>query len=472
MKVRPLTRSTANIAPPPEPRILQFGGGNFLRAFLDWMVELMNQKIAFGAGLLVVKPTSGGSYEDWQQQDGLFFVGERGLKDGHIQESFLLISCIAGILSPYEDFPAFLQSAAIPGIELVVSNTTEAGIVYNPEDRFDDRPAGSFPGKLAQWLYQRYQHFEGEATRGVTVLPCELIEDNGRQLKNIVRRLAEKWKLDPGFGHWLEEHNRFCNTLVDRIVPGAPKPEELPAIQAGTGFTDQRLVLAEPYHLWLIEGDEDVEAAFPAREAGLQVRIVNDLTPYRTLKVRILNGAHTAMVPLGLLRGLETVREFIEDEELGDFLRKIITEEIIPSLEHDRQEALSYATTTIERFRNPFIHHRLADIALNSTAKFSSRLLPTFEAYYQRYHHLPRRLTRALAALVRFYGHPWRGRKLPVKDSPEAIAWFKKAWQEKSTEAVARKALSYWQFSKPLAVALEKELGQMLQEWDSTNTEG
>lgn len=466
MKDKPLNRSTARIPAAPPPRILQFGGGNFLRAFFDWMVEVMNDKTSYHGGVIVVKPTPGGAYPDWQAQDGLFFVGQRGFEAGAVVENYRLITCVAAINSPYEDFDDFLATAALPGIELVVSNTTEAGLSYHPADRLDDRPAASFPGKLTQWLYHRYTFFGGEAAKGVTVLPFELIEDNGRQLKAIVRELATAWQLEPGFFRWLDQHNRFCNTLVDRIVPGAPAGEERPAIEALTGFADRRLVLAEPYHLLVIEDDQREASVFPARTAGLNVHVVEDITPFRTLKVRILNGAHTAMVPLGLLHGLETVREVIEDEELGDFVRQLISEEIIPTLDHQRQEAIGYANATIERFRNPFLHHRLSDIALNSSAKVTARLLPTFEAYYRQYGEPPRRLTRALAAFIRFYGSRWKGRQLPVRDTPEAIAWFGKAWQGDSLEEVARRALAYWPFSAPLRQVLEKAVTTALKQLD------
>lgn len=465
MDLLPLTRHSAAVPPAPPPRILQFGGGNFLRAFADWMVEVMNEKTDYGAGIIVVKPTPGGSYQNLDRQEGLYHVGLRGREGGKVAETYRLIACITETVSPYSHFERFLQTATIPGMALIVSNTTEAGITYRVEDRLSDVPAASFPGKLTQWLYHRFRHFTGNPERGVVVLPCELIEKNGDELQQIVRRLAAGWNLEKDFLRWLEQSCTFCNTLVDRIVPGAPAPEELASLQKRIGFTDRQLVLAEPYHLWVIEGGENVEAKFPAPAAGLNVRFVDDLTPFRTLKVRILNGAHTAMVPVGLLSGLTTVREALEDPRVGPFIHQAITEEIIPSLGLPAAAALDYAEATIERFLNPFLHHRLADIALNSTAKFTARLLPTFEGYYRKFGRPPERLTLALSALIRFYGPPWQRRPLPVRDTPEAVAYFQRSWQRSSMEEVAQKALDYWPFSMPLKEALEQEVPLALKQW-------
>ena len=460
-----LNRATAHTPPPPPVKILQFGGGNFLRAFTDWMVDLMNERIGYGGSVLIVKPTPGGAYPELERQEGLFHVCLRGISGGERVEDCRLISAVSRQINPYAHFSAFLESAELESIEVIVSNTTEAGIAFREADRLTDRPAISFPGKLTQWLYHRYRHFGGSAESGCAVLPCELIVQNGGRLRELVLRYAGRWGLEPSFASWLFAHVPFYNTLVDRIVPGFPKADAS-GIQAALGYRDDLLVAAEPYHLWAIEGDGKIQKIFPGDRAGLNMHFVEDLTPQRTLKVRLLNGAHTAMVPVGILAGLTGVRETVGHPVIGPFVRRLLFKEIIPSLDHDRAEAEAYAESVLERFCNPFIHHRLADIALNATAKFSSRLQPSLEAYYRKQGELPPPLVFALAALIRFYKGELHGRTLPVRDTEAAVMHFREAWQEGDITSTARRALSLWNFPNGLKLALEGEVASRLSEID------
>jgi tagaturonate reductase len=453
-----LNRQTAGCGPAPQPRILQFGGGNFLRAFLDWMVDLMNERVGFQGSALIVKPTAGGAYKALDRQDGLFHVCLRGVTDGETIDQCRLVQSVHSYVHPYLDFERYLRTAEMPELRLVVSNTTEAGIAYRQEDMLEDRPAPSFPGKLTQWLFHRYRHFEGSPAGGCIVLPCELIEQNGKELRKIVFRHAERWALEDGFLHWLRQHVMFCNTLVDRIVPGYPQ-QESQEVEERIGFRDELLTVAEPYHLWAIEGGGELLQHFPAPQAGLNVRIVDDLTPYRTLKVRLLNGAHTAMVPVGLLAGLHTVRDVMEDPLAGAFIKKLLYDEIIPILDNPASEARDYAGTVIDRFLNPFVRHQLADIALNSTAKFAARLQPSLEQYHAQKKCLPQRLVFSLAALITFY----RGNGAPLRDEPAAIDHFKKAWAKETLFETSRHALSFWDIAPELKPVLAKEVSGYLQ---------
>jgi len=454
MKV--LNRSAADVPAAPPEKIIQFGGGNFLRAFADWIVDVMNEEQNFQAGVLVVKPTPGGSYRDLDDQGGLFHVCLRGRQGGALVDQCRLITCISRTIHPYERFAGYLASAEQPGIELIVSNTTEAGILYREADRYADRPALSFPGKLTQWLYHRYRHFEASPAAGCTILPTELIEENGATLRQYVLQYARQWQLDKGFSAWLKAHNDFCNTLVDRIVTGHPSD---PAIfNHRLGFRDRLLIAAEPYLAWDIEGPERVRRRFPADEAGLPVRFVEDLNQARTLKVRLLNGAHTAMVPPGLLMGLQSVGESMSDPTLRKFVEELLYQEVIPTLPHPMSEAVTYARSVLERFQNPFIRHRLADIALNSSAKFATRLQPSQEEAFRQAGRLPPRLTIALAALIRMY----RGDHFEPRDSEAAIRHFRDAWQANTPEAVAQQALTWWNLSPPLQTALTPAIGKLL----------
>jgi tagaturonate reductase len=310
-------------------------------------------------------------------------------------------------------------------VRFIFSNTTEAGIVFDPADRLEERPARSFPAKLTQFLYHRYRQFGGDPAKGCIIFPCELIEQNGDRLREIMVAYAELWQLEPGYKEWLTAANAFCNTLVDRIVPGFPR-QQAEAIWQALGYRDELLVQGETYHQWIIAGPDWVAAEFPVGQTDLNVHFVPDVTPYRNLKVRILNGAHTAMTPIGHLAGLESVLQVMEDEALSDFVTNLLWQEILPTLDFPPAEREAYAEAVLDRFRNPYLRHRLLDIALNSSAKFPARLLPSLLAYRDRYQELPERIVFALAALL----HLYRFDPLPMRDDPEVVGWLQGCWRE------------------------------------------
>jgi tagaturonate reductase len=272
-------------------------------------------------------------------------------------------------------------------------------------------------------------------------MPCELIEKNGEALRNSIIHYIDHWKLEPAFRNWILEQNVFCNTLVDRIVPGFPK-DTINDIQNETGYTDNLVVMAEPFHLWVIEAPDQVQKLFPAEKAGLQVKFVKDLTPYRTRKVRILNGAHTAMVPVAYLHGLRTVREAIDDIAIGAFVKKAVEDEIIPTLDLSSEELNQFARDVMERFQNPFIRHELLSIALNSISKYQVRVLPSVLEYIKRKGKLPENLLYSLAALIRFYKGEWQGEVIPLNDTPAVLEFFKNAWSNEDPTLVVNKILS------------------------------
>jgi len=414
-------------------RILQFGNGNFLRAFADWMVDIANEKGFFDGKIHIVQNHSKTGFDQMKNQDCLFHVLEQGMKNGEIHQKTRLVSSVSGISYPKDNYPEYLKLGKNPDLRFVISNTTEAGILFDPADAEFDFLPETFPGKLTALLHHRFEHFEGDSTKGMIIIPCELIEKNGQVLKSCILKYAGLWNLPQAFSEWIESACIFCDTLVDRIVPGFPKGS-IKEIQEQIGFEDELIVMAEPFHLWVIEGPEEVRQEFPLHLAGLDVKFVDDLTPYRTQKVRILNGGHTAMVPWAYLNGLRTVRESVENPEIGEFLRKVIFEEIIPTLDMPKEQLEKFAADVLERFANPFIVHELRSIALNSISKFRVRVLPSLLGYYKKNQQWPQKLTLAFAALLVFYRGEFNGEMLPVKDEKAVMEIFSQAWSKNSIE--------------------------------------
>ncbi|NJO01724.1 MAG: tagaturonate reductase [Bacteroidia bacterium] len=410
-------------------KIIQFGEGNFLRAFADWIIDSMNKTLPFNAGVAVVQPIEQGMVEKLKEQDGLYTVYLTGIKGGEAIKEHFLIDCISQLNNPYQNFSEYLSLAQNPDVRLVISNTTEAGIRFDDQDRPDDQPPGSFPAKLTVLLYHRYQYFKGSADKGLILLPCELINHNGTQLKDTVLKYVQWWNLEEGFANWLHQHNIFCNTLVDRIVPGFPR-DTIAEIQNELGYKDHFVVEGELFHLWVIEAPQSVQKEFPAPEAGLNVVFTDNLQPYRTRKVRILNGAHTAMVPVGLLWGIETVKEAIEHEKVGRFISQAIFEEILPVLPLPQPELEQFAQDVIDRFRNPFIKHYLSSIALNAFSKFETRVLPTIFEYQKLTGKLPKRLIFSFASLILFYKKNYEDREMPIQDDVYVVETLQNAWQQ------------------------------------------
>ncbi|WP_414693463.1 tagaturonate reductase [Ohtaekwangia sp.] len=435
-----LNRQTASVSQNRPVKVLQFGKGNFLRGFADWVIDILNEKTDFNGAVEIVQSISQGRDSVLNDQDGLYHVILNGIQHGQAFTETRLITSVIGTFSPSEDFKRFLETAENPHLQFIISNTTEAGIAFDSNDTTIESLAHSFPGKVTQLLYHRFRHFKGATDKGLIIIPCELIEKNGDVLKQTILQYIDLWNLPEAFKQWLLTANTFCNTLVDRIVPGFPK-DTIRSVQEQIGFEDNQVVTAEPFHLWVIEATDAVRAAFPVEKTNLQVKFVKDLTPYRTRKVRILNGAHTALVPVAYLRGLRTVRESVEDTYAGDFIRKTISEEIIPTLDLPKEELQQFANDVIERFQNPFIRHELISIALNSISKYKVRVLPSVLEYNKRTGKLPERLLFSLAALICFYKGEVNREIIPLNDTPEILAFFKRAWATNNPVQVVKATL-------------------------------
>jgi len=375
-------------------KIIQFGEGGFLRGFADWIFEITNEKTDFSGSVVVVQPIEKGLCGLLSAQGCVYTHIMRGLKDGEPYVDEKKISVISRCINPYEDFESYVALAENPDLRFVVSNTTEAGIQFNPDDTLFDTPPTSFPAKVTVLLYKRFMAKQ----KGFVFLPCELIDKNGETLKQIVLMYADLWDLGDKFKEFVENENVFCNTLVDRIVTGYPKDEDLPQ-----KATDYMLNTSELFHLWVIEGDKKILDEIPLDKTGLNIIFTDNLERYRTRKVRILNGAHTSMIPYAMLLNVETVGDCMENEILSDFVKKCVYDEIIPTLDLPRDELLSYADDVFERFKNPFIKHLCASISLNSVSKFKVRVLPSILEYIKRYGKIPKRLVFSLARLIEFY---------------------------------------------------------------------
>ncbi len=401
-------------------RVVQFGEGGFLRGFVDWMFQKLVDAGRFDGSVVVVQPIEKGMCDKLSEQDCLYTHVMRGLDNGEPTVNKDVISVISRCVKPYDDFDAFLALAENPDLQFVVSNTTEAGIAYHAGDSLTDRPAVSYPAKLTQFLYHRFQKGLG----GLILLPCELIDRNGEKLAAIVRQYAEEWQLGDEFLNWLDTENHFCCTLVDRIVTGFPKNEDL-----ALGYEDNMRNTSELFHLWVIEGDPVVEQALPLKEIGLNVVFTDNLEPYRTRKVRILNGAHTSLVPYAMLRGFETVGDCMNDPDMRAYLEQCVFEEIIPTLDLSKEELTAYAKDVFERFANPYIRHMLSSIALNSVSKFKVRVLPSILEYKKRFGSYPQTLLKGFAALLAFYKTDM------ANDDPAIMEFLKTAT---TAEALAR----------------------------------
>ena len=411
-------------------RIVQFGEGVFLRGFIDWIFEKLRQGGHWQGGIAVVQPIAQGRVAELAQAEGLYTLLLRGIEQGEIQSEQTIITNLQEFIDPYADFKAFLNLAELDSLQAVVSNTTEAGIAYDASCRLSDQPAASYPAKLTQFLYQRYQSCQGDPARGLTILPCELIESNGTRLKEYVLRHADDWQLTHDFSVWLNQSCRFCNTLVDRIVTGYPRLE-IDELQKKAGYQDNFFDTAEYFHLWVIEGQAD--PALPFEKSGLNVIWTDKLSRYRDRKVAILNGAHTMTFAAALLCGQPTVRQALEDKDLAAFLRQGLFDEIIPILPMDRQEAEAYAAAVLERFANPFIEHQWSSIALNAVSKYKVRVLPSLLAYADRFKSVPGHLAFSLAALLLYYrGHD----TLQPQDGEVEMAAFAKVWQQFADRSV------------------------------------
>ena len=440
-----LNRRNANITEPLPIKVVQFGEGNFLRAFVDFVIDKLNKEANFNAGVAVIQPLAGGLVELLNKQDGLYNLFIKGVKEGEEIQEQRTISCVQKGINPYKDYDEYLKLAEEESLEFIISNTTEAGIAYDESDTLEGTPHNSFPAKLTALLYKRFQHFKGDKAKGLTIIPCELINYNADTLKKIILQYAELWELESDFVNWINNSNRFHNTLVDRIVPGYPK-DDIESYQSKLELEDKLIVSAEVFLLWVIEGGEELKAKIPFDQIDENILVVENMQPYRTRKVRILNGAHTTMVPFSLLFGNETVKETVDHEFTGAFVREAIFNEIIPTLSLPEEELKTFAEEVLDRFRNPFIKHQLASIALNSVSKFKVRVLPSLLAYENKCNRLPLHLTFAFACLIRFYRGEWNNQTLPINDDESVMAELKRIWELHSYQEISEQALKNEKF--------------------------
>ncbi len=436
-------------------KVLQFGEGNFLRAFVDWMIDILNEKTDFNGNVVLVQPLDRGLSDMINAQKGLYTTVLRGVQNKKTVEEYRTINSVSRCLNPYkaDDYQEYIKLASSEDLRFIVSNTTEAGISYHSGDKLTDQIQVSFPAKVCAFLYKRYQAFNGALDKGLIVIPCELIDKNGDNLKRIVKQYAQEWNLEAGFMTWLDEACDFCNSLVDRIVPGYPRAEA-ESICTKLGYQDNLLDSAEIFHLWVIECHKNFhEDELPFNKAGLNVVWTDDMSFYRTRKVRILNGAHTMSVLAAYQAGHETVQDCIADKALlYPFMYKGIFEEIIPSMEGSKEELEAYAADVLERFENPYNPHQLLSISLNSVSKFKTRNLPSLLGYVAKNSKLPKLLVFSLSALISFYegteyeGSALKGRRgdetYLIQDSPEILEVFASLYAEGGSPKVKAQRLA------------------------------
>lgn len=385
-------------------KVLQFGEGNFLRAFVDYFFDMANEKADWNGKVVLVQPIAQGLTKLINDQEGLYTLYLRGSEKGVKVDDKRVISSVSRCINPYEDWAEVLKCAVSDDLEIIVSNTTEAGIVHDNESAFDQVPPVSFPAKLTRLLYERFK----AGKKGITMLSCELIDNNGKELLNCVNQYIDDWGLEAEFKKWINEENIFCSTLVDRIVPGRIRDaKEVEALEAANGYHDELIDVGECFGVWVIEGPDGLEDALPFKKAGLNVHVVPDVTPYKHRKVRILNGAHTGFVLGAYLAGLDIVRDCMNNDNIRGFMNKILQEEVIPTLkkELDEDDLKEFASAVQDRFNNPFVNHELMSISLNSTSKWKARDLPTFIDYVEEYGKNPAALTMSLAAYIAFYSN-------------------------------------------------------------------
>jgi tagaturonate reductase len=428
-------------------RILQFGEGNFMRAFVDWMFDQLNEKADFNSSVVAVQPIGQGLANMINEQDGLYTLYLNEVNNGKAVSEHKVINCISRVLNMYEHYDEYLKVAENPELRFITSNTTEAGIAFDENDKLDVVPQNSYPGKLTAFLYHRYQYFKGDKSKGFIIIPCELIDRNGEKLKEIVLKYIKLWNLEEGFEKWINEANTFCCSLVDRVVPGYPR-DRIEEITKELGYEDKIVVEAEKFHFWVIEGPQWIKEELPFDKIGLDVLFVDDMTPYRTRKVRILNGTHTTMVPVAYLYGIDTVREAVEDDVVGKFVDAALHEEIVPTLDLPKEELETYSAAVINRFRNPFIKHYLMSISLNSMSKYKTRVLPSLTEYLKRKGELPKRLVFSLAATMAFYKGERNGEAIALNDNEDILDMYKDAWAkydgtDASVEKVVTQVLAY-----------------------------
>lgn len=432
-------------------KVMQFGEGNFLRAFVDYFFDCANEKADWNGKVVLVQPIAQGLTKLINDQEGLYTLYLRGSEKGEKVDLKRVISSVSRCINPYDDFDAVLELAKSDDLEYIVSNTTEAGIVHESESKFDQCPPISFPAKLTRVLYERYK----AGKDGVVVLSCELIDNNGKELQKCVNEYIDDWGLEEEFKTWINEKNTFCSTLVDRIVPGRVRDaEEVKKMEEANGYHDELIDVGEIFGVWIIEGPAGLEDKLPFKKAGLNVHVVEDVTPYKKRKVRILNGAHTGFVLGAYLSGQDIVRDCMHNEMIKGFMNKMLYDEIIPTLPLDKQDLLDFAAAVSDRFNNPFVNHELMSISLNSTSKWKARNMPSFLEYINEKGEIPTCLAMSLAAYIAFYSNDIlrredaalvckrpKGNEYKVQDDAWALDFYY-AHKDDSAEELVKAVLS------------------------------
>jgi tagaturonate reductase len=431
-----LNRKTVRASVRPE-RIIQFGEGGFLRAFVDWIIYNMNEKTDFNSSVVVVQPIKHGLIDVLNAQDGLYHLNLQGIENGQPVDTIQLIDVISRGINPYTHFDDYLKLAENPEMRFIVSNTTEAGIHFSASCKLEDAPAKTYPGKLTQLLYHRYKTFNGAADKGFLIFPCELIFHNGQMLKKCIDKYIELWQLGEDFKNWFNTACGVYSTLVDRIVPGYPK-DTIDEILAKIQVDDKLVDKGEIFHLWVIEAPESVALEFPADKAGLNVLFVPSEKPYHDRKVTMLNGPHTVLAPVGYLSGLDTVAECLGHEVMGPFIHKVMFEELMATLDLPQAELEKFGKNVLDRFRNPFVKHYVTSIMLNSFSKFKTRDLPGLKIYQQRKDSLPKGIVLGLAAICTYYKGGKRGEdEIVINDDPKIMDFVKELWATECSTKVS-----------------------------------
>ena len=424
-------------------KVLQFGAGNFLRAFADLLIDVANEKLDIDMGIVACKATSGVNkdgltiIDDLQKQDNMYHVCLEGVENKEIKKEIRLVKSIIDSVNPYVEYEKYRKYILTPELRFIISNTTEAGIRYVEGDDIKSTPPNSFPAKMTALLYERFRHFNGDITKGLIILCCELIEDNSCTLKKYILQHAEYHNLEKEFVRWIEVACIFCDTLVDRIVPGFPY-DTIEEIKANTGFDDELVVKGELYHLWVIGGRDykQVQKEFPLDKAGFNVLFMESIKEFRDKKVRILNGSHTGMVPVALQLGCETVKQAFDTILVERFINKMVREEVIPVIDEDKHELDKFASSILERFYNPAIKHKLSDISLNSLSKWEARNYPTLKDYSKKFGKIATCECFTFAALMTLYSGK---SEFEPRDARSNIEYIQTNWDSSNMQATITK---------------------------------
>lgn len=435
-----MERLSRTIKPAPSRpiKVVQFGEGNFLRAFIEPFIQTLNEKGLFDGNVAVVQPMPFGRVKDLEEQEGLYTLILEGLDQGEVINQNRLIDVISGFYDPFKDYEGYLNLAKDPNITTIISNTTEAGIQFLEEKVSTKITPTSFPGKLLMFLKTRYDVLGQKAS--LDIIPCELIDYNGKTLRSVLIELANYNGFDQAFINWMSESNRYYNTLVDRIVPGFPR-ENHSALEEKFGYLDHSMVKGEIFHLWVIEGPKGLNERLPFDQAGLNVYFVDDFKPYKERKVKILNGSHTAMVPVAYLSGIDTVKESVNDPLVGKFIRSYIFDEVIPTINLPKEDMDKFANSVLERYLNPFVRHELMSIALNSMSKYKSRILPTVEETLEK-GSMPKCALFSLASLLVFYRGKRNDEIIKIQDDQVFIDLFNELWANGDVTNLVKTVLS------------------------------